>query len=146
MAKPKKIDERDAEIKALKRELRDAREDVIDLCPAPDGLKEMLRLRSTYGHQTPEEEGAWEAKVVDAVVASAKPDPPSATYALLDRVACPLCGGKGHGSYDIGFKWPTGLKYHLTGSMAARHCRVTAAAFEGALQDRFDRDERSKVV
>jgi hypothetical protein len=67
------------------------------------------------------------------VIAIGTPDP-ALSNVYEERAACPpLCKSVGYGPYRDGFKLPTGLEYHLEGKMGARHCRVTAAAFEDAL-------------
>lgn len=96
-------------------------------------------LHSTYGQKTDDDYRRWRSEVVAAVIAIAVPDP-ALSNPYEERAACPLCEGVGRGFHRDGFKLPTGLEFHLKGKRMARHCRVTATAFEDARQALFDRE------
>lgn len=108
---------------ALARELEAAREVILEALGR--GLGESIS-ESRWSVRTPQDMKEWVAQTAAMVIAHADP---CITNALnfSRRAVCPLCQGSASSVLDgQGFAYPTGLEWHLTGSMAARQCNVFA--------------------
>jgi hypothetical protein len=110
---------------ALLRELRYARQAILDLMPDASA-----RLLASYVQYPAEAHDEWLSRTVDSLVdtAAALPRPTAMSPSGVERVFCPLCRHGQQDPYAQGFAHPDGLRRHLMGSGAGRRCRVLDAA------------------
>jgi hypothetical protein len=109
---------------ALRRELRYARQAIIDLMPDASA-----RLLGSYVQYAADARDEWLSRTVDSLVDAAAALPrPTASHSGVERVFCPLCRHGQQDQYAQGFAHPDGLRRHLMGNGAGRRCRVLDAA------------------
>lgn len=129
------------QIRTLQRELTEARYAIIRLMP--DDVERLLL--SYHLVETREDSRRWEHETVDKLINKAKPF----KRAMDEWAYCPLCGGSSSAPYSEGFRFPEGLKRHLSGFGNTGQCDVTQAAFVLAndrWHDLFDEEEQQERI
>lgn len=109
----------------LKRELDNARDDILELRPRP--ISDQFRVYRLCKNN--HEQMVWWYETIKMIIDSTKPDPEYSNEWTGDRADCPLCGD-GNSWHHNGFSLPEGLKRHLEGSSKARQCAVMKIADE----------------
>lgn len=116
-------------IRCLEADVRRLWGMLIELMPSPVYPKLSMIEWSSW-EISDAELNEWKAQVIEAAINSVSRDE------IADRsgVPCPLCK-RGVSSFMLdgnGFKWPEGLRRHLSGTHRAQQCEITSFAFEQA--------------
>jgi hypothetical protein len=124
------------------RELEDAFfiawQTCLDLLPAP--YRELLE---TYIYRGTDSYHSDRDTLITAII-DATPEPPEQGYFRERRLNCPLCTYGGTWFPAEGYKYPTGLTWHLEGRGNAVPCRVIQMATRVRKRVDQDRKERGK--
>lgn len=125
-------------IRRLENELHFARRTIVELMPEAIAS----RMLDYHDCRTRRDFYQWQHGVIEAVIATAVPDPEISYH--QPRGWCPLCRGGSSGPFDRGYALPGGLTRHLEGRGNTAECPVTKAGFDlarDALRERFEKEE-----
>ncbi len=118
----------DDRCRRLEDELYETRRAVLKLLP-----EEVRKVAEGFhACKTRGDAHAWETRLLEYIINSAKLLGPDEGSHLMPRAYCPLCREGSSGPYDRGFALPEGLRRHLTGWGSARQCSVLSPIVAGA--------------